>query len=140
MKQEIKIQWQGNMLFDAETLGGNIKIDSAAEVGGEGKGVRPKALMLTSLAGCTGMDVISLLKKMRAEVDNLEIDVTGELTDEHPKFYKKVHIEYHFYGKEFKKDQIEKAIRLSQDRYCGVSEMFRQFAEITIDIKYTEKA
>ncbi len=139
MKNIIKTQWQGNMLFNAESLGGSFKIDAGDDVGGQGLGLRPKALMLTSLAGCTGMDVVSLLKKMRAEVENLEIDVTGELTDVHPKFYKKVHIEYRFYGKEFKKDKIEKAVKLSEERYCGVSEMFRQFAELTIDIQYIEK-
>ena len=139
MKQEIKIQWKEKMLFNAESLGGNFNIDAEEAVGGQNNGVRPKALMLTSLAGCTGMDVVSLLKKMRSEVDDLEIDVTGELTEEHPKYYKKVHVEYRFYGKEFKKDKIEKAVNLSQERYCGVSEMFRQFAELTIDIKYIEK-
>ena len=100
MAQEIKTQWLGNMLFNADTLGGNFKIDAATESGGEGKGVRPKALMLTSLAGCTGMDIVSLLKKMRAEVDDLEINVTGELSEEHPKIYNKVTLEYIFYGKE----------------------------------------
>lgn len=139
MEQAIKTQWEGNMLFNADTLGGNLKIDAAAEVGGQGKGVRPKALMLTSLAGCTGMDIVSLLKKMRAEVDDLDINVTGELTDEHPKFYHKVHLEYIFYGKDLKKDKIEKAVQLSADKYCGVMEMFRQFAELTTEIKYLEK-
>jgi putative redox protein len=128
------------MLFNADTLGGNFKIDAAEEVGGQGNGVRPKALMLTSLAGCTGMDIVSLLKKMRAEVDNLEIDVTGELTDEHPKFYNNVHVEYRFYGNQFKKDKIEKAVNLSVERYCGVMEMFRQFAKVTTEINYIEKA
>ncbi len=85
------------------------------------------------------MDVVSLLKKMRAEVDKFEIDVTGELTDVHPKYYHKVHVEYRFYGKDFKKDKIEKSVNLSQDRYCGVSEMFRQFAELTHEIKYIEQ-
>jgi putative redox protein len=139
MTQEIKTQWLGNMLFNADTLGGNLKIDAAAEVGGEGKGVRPKALMLTSLAGCTGMDIVSLLKKMRAEVDGLEINVAGELSDEHPKIYKKVSLEYIFYGKDLKKDKIEKAVQLSADKYCGVMEMFRQFAEIKTVIIYKEK-
>jgi putative redox protein len=139
MTQSVKTQWLGNMLFNADTLGGTFKIDAAKESGGEGKGVRPKALMLTSLAGCTGMDIVSLLKKMRAEVDHLEIDVSGELTDEHPKFYNKVSLEYRFYGKDFKKDKIEKAVQLSAEKYCGVMEMFRQFAEITTEIKYLEK-
>lgn len=137
MENKIKIQWQENMLFNAESMGGNLKIDAPNE--GEGKGLRPKALMLTSLAGCTGMDIISLLKKMRAEVDGLEIDVTANLTDEHPKFYNKVHIEYRFYGKTFKKDKIEKAINLSVEKYCGVMEMFRQFATISNEVKYIEK-
>lgn len=139
MAQKIETQWQGNMLFNADTLGGNFKIDAAPESGGQGKGVRPKALMLTSLAGCTGMDIISLLKKMRAEVDDLDINVTGELTDEHPKYYHKVHLEYIFYGKDLKKDKIEKAVKLSDEKYCGVMEMFRQFAEVTTVINYKEK-
>jgi len=139
MKNEIKIQWLGNMLFNADTLGGNFKIDAAKESGGQGLGVRPKALMLTSLAGCSGMDIVSLLKKMRAEVTNIEINVTGELTEEHPKIYKKVHVEYLFYGTDFQKDKIEKAIVLSADKYCGVMEMFRQFAEVTSEIKYIIK-
>ena len=138
MTQSIKTQWLGNMLFNADTLGGTFKIDAAKESGGEGKGVRPKALMLTSLAGCTGMDIISLLKKMRAEVDHLEIDVAGELSDEHPKIYNKVSLEYRFYGKDFKKDKIEKAVQLSAEKYCGVMEMFRQFAEITTTLKYID--
>jgi putative redox protein len=139
MEQKIKTQWLGNMLFNADSLGGSFKIDAAAESGGEGKGVRPKALMLSSLAGCTGMDIISLLKKMRAEVEYLEIDVTGELTDEHPKFYNKVLLEYRFYGTDFKKEKIEKAVKLSAEKYCGVMEMFRQFAEIKTTLEYIEK-
>lgn len=139
MTHEIKTQWEGNMLFNADTLGGNFKIDAAEESGGQGKGVRPKALMLTSLAGCTGMDIISLLKKMRAEVDDLDINVAGDLSEEHPKFYHTVHLEYIFYGKDLKKDKIEKAVQLSADKYCGVMEMFRQFAKINIDIQYKEE-
>lgn len=136
MENKIKIKWQDKMLFDAESMGGNLKIDAPEE--GEGEGLRPKALMLTSLAGCTGMDVVSLLKKMRAEVDDLEIDVIAQLTDEHPKFYNKVHVEYRFYGKDFKKDKIEKAVNLSAEKYCGVMEMFRQFSTVTSEIKYIE--
>ena len=139
MTHEIKTQWLGNMLFNADTLGGNFKIDAAPESGGEGKGVRPKALMLTSLAGCTGMDIASLLKKMRAEVDDMEINVSGDLSDEHPKIYNKVTLEYIFYGKDLQKDKIEKAVKLSDEKYCGVMEMFRQFADITTVIKYKEK-
>ena len=136
MIQEIKTKWKGNMLFEAETLGGKIMIDAAEASGGEGKGVRPKALMLTALAGCTGMDIASLFKKMRVVVDDMNIDVQAELTEEHPTYYNKVKVIYTFYGKDFEKDKIEKAIQLSQEKYCGVSEMFRQFSELTYEINY----
>ncbi|MDH3323231.1 MAG: OsmC family protein [Flavobacteriaceae bacterium] len=139
MEHKIKVQWEGDMLFHAESMGGSFKIAAAEKVGGQGNGLRPKALMLTSLAGCTGMDIVSLLKKMRAEVDDIEIEVAAQLTDEHPKYYKTVHIEYRFYGKDFKKDKIEKSVNLSIEKYCGVMEMFRQFAEITTEIKYLDK-
>lgn len=100
----------------------------------ESRGLRPKAMMLSSLAGCSGLDVVSLLKKMRAEVEDFKIIVHGELTDEHPKYYHKVTVEYHFYGSELKQDKIEKAVSLSVEKYCGVMEMFRQFADVTTEV------
>ena len=138
MAEEVNIQWKGKMLFNADSVGGNFNIDAAEAVGGENNGVRPKSLMLTSLAGCSGLDVVSLLKKMRAEVKDFTINVSGELTDVHPKYYHKVHVTYNFYGSDFKKDKIEKSVKLSQERYCGVSEMFRQFADLTYTINYIE--
>ncbi len=139
MIHTIESDWKGKMLFCVEEPGGTVSIDSDAEFGGEGKGVLPKPLMLTSLAGCTGMDVVSLLKKMRAEVADFKIEVKGHLTDEHPKYYDKVTVKYKFYGTDFKKDKIEKAVNLSIERYCGVMEMFRRFAEVTTSIEYFEK-
>ncbi len=139
MKHEIKTQWKGDLLFHADSMGGSFDIDAAEAVGGTNRGLRPKALMLTSLAGCSGIDVASLLKKMRAEVEGMEIDVSAELTEEHPKYYNKVYVTYRFYGKDLKKDKIEKAVNLSIDKYCGVMEMFRSFAEIHTEILYFEK-
>ena len=134
----VNLTWNKKMSFTSEGPGGSIKIDAEKEVGGENNGLRPKALMLSSLAGCTAMDVVSLLKKMRAEVTGFKIEVRGELTDEHPKYYHKVHVIYKFYGKDFKKDKIEKAVKLSEERYCGVMEMFRHFANLSIEIQYFE--
>ncbi len=139
MINKVTTTWQSNMQFESTNQGGNLMIDAGEESGGESKGYRPKSLMLSSLAGCSGLDVVSLLKKMRAEVDDFTIDIEANLTDEHPKFYDKVKVIYNFYGSDFKKDKIEKAVKLSVDRYCGVMEMFRQFAEITTEIQYFEK-
>ena len=124
------------MLFESVAPEGNVMIDAAEENGGQGKGLRPKALMLSSLAGCTAMDVASLLKKMRAEVADFKIEVEANLTDEHPKIYDKVKVTYKFYGSDFQKDKIEKAVNLSVESYCGVMEMFRHFAKVTTEIQY----
>ena len=127
--------WKENMEFESDNPSGlNLTMDAGEESGGEGKGYRPKALMLASLAGCSGLDVVSLLKKMQAEVADFKIDVTAELTDEHPKFYNKVKVDYHFSDKELQPKKIQKAVNLSVTKYCGVMEMFRQFAEVEIEI------
>ena len=86
--------------------------------------------MLSSLAGCTGMDVVSILKKMKVTDYKLGIDVSGEPTNEHPKIYHTITVEYKFKGQNLPESKIKKAINLSETRYCGVSEMLRQAAEI----------
>ena len=139
MTNKVEVNWKGKMLFESVTPEGNVLIDAAEDVGGQGKGVRPKAMMLSSLAGCTAMDIVSLLKKMRAEVVDIKIEVSANLTDEHPKYYDKVHVIYSFYGSDFQKNKIEKAVNLSVDRYCGVMEMFRKFSEVTTEIIYIEQ-
>jgi putative redox protein len=136
MTHKIVTEWQSDMHFVSEAEGGNVILDADQSVGGKGLGLRPKQLMLVSLSGCTGMDVASLLKKMRAEVEEFKIEVDGELTEEHPKVYKKVVVHYYFKDKNYKKDKIEKAVDLSVNRYCGVFEMFRQFCDITHEIHY----
>jgi putative redox protein len=127
--------WKENMLFESDNPGGHsLLIDTSEEHGGKDAGYRPKALMLSSLAGCSGLDVVSLLEKMRVTVADFKIVVTGELTEEHPKFYNKVLVGYHFYGSELHEEKINKAVDLSVEKYCGVMEMFRQFATVTIGI------
>lgn len=138
MTHEVKVEWKQKMQFEATVPGAVIPLDAAEEVGGEGKGSRSKPLMLTALAGCTGMDVASLIKKMRAEVDDIQIDVSGELTEEHPKYYHKVKVSYRFYGTNMKKEKLQKAVNLSVEKYCGVMEMFRKFADLEIDVKFIE--
>ena len=119
--------WKENMLFESDNPSGEILFMDAPDQGIENKGLRPKAMMLSSLAGCSGLDVVSLLKKMRVEVDDFKMIVQGDLTDEHPKYYHKVHVEYHFYGSNLQQDKINKAVTLSVDRYCGVMEMNIRF-------------
>ena len=131
----VSTTWRENMEFESDNPSGiSLAMDAGEESGGEGKGYRPKALMLSSLAGCSGLDVVSLLKKMHAEVAEFRIDITAELTEEHPKFYNKVKVDYHFSDTELQPKKIQKAVNLSVTKYCGVMEMFRQFAEVEIEI------
>ncbi|MDA9252754.1 OsmC family protein [Flavobacteriaceae bacterium] len=133
MKNLVTTKWLGGMAFESYNPSGHtIKIDVDAENGGENSGLRPKALMLSSLAGCSGLDVASLMKKMKLEVRAFEIQTEANLTDEHPKFYDAVTISYHFFGSNLVEDKLQKTVDLSVERYCGVMEMFRQFAKLEI--------
>ncbi|MCB9425954.1 MAG: OsmC family protein [Flavobacteriales bacterium] len=134
---KISTKWVSGVAFESENPSGQtVPIDGAEEVGGQGKGYRPKALMLSALAGCSGIDVASLIKKMRLEVDNFHIDIDAEMTEEHPKHYNKVHVVFHFYGSDLDEAKLQKVVSLSVDKYCGVMEMFRQFAQVTTAIEY----
>lgn len=134
-KNTVHTQWTQKSHFETDNPSGHkLTMFDASEDNGDVKGFGPKALMLSSLAGCSGLDVVWLLKKMRAEVKEFYIDVTGELTEEHPKFYNKVKVDYHFSDANLKADKIEKAVNLSVEKYCGVMEMFRQFADVETEI------
>ncbi|MCD4723835.1 MAG: OsmC family protein [Bacteroidales bacterium] len=134
MKQKINTTWKENMAFEAEINGFKIILDAEEAVGGENRGPRPKGLTLVSLAACTGMDVISILKKMRVVPEYFNVEVEGELTDEHPKYYHSIHLRYIFRGKDLPMKKLEKAIILSQDRYCGVSAMLLKSSTLTHEI------
>ena len=135
MKSKINCTWKKNMAFEAEINNFKILMDADESVGGANSGPRPKPLTLASLGGCTGMDVISILKKMRIEPAYFNIEIEGELTEEHPKYYHKIHLIYQFKGEDLPMDKLEKAVNLSQDRYCGVSELLKKGAEITYKIE-----
>lgn len=134
MKASVKTVYRDGMSFESDIDGHKLIMDAAPEVGGNNNGPRPKPLMMAALAGCTGIDVVSILKKMRVEFDALEIDVESEVTEEHPKHYSSMHIIYKFSGANLDIEKLEKAVSLSQDRYCGVSEVYRKAMPITHEI------
>jgi len=133
--EKIKINWLENMAFEAEVNGHKIILDAAEPVGGENRGPRPKPLMMVALAGCTGMDVVSILKKMRVEVEGFNVEVEGDLTEEHPKQFSQMRVIYEFKGKNLPMDKLEKAVNLSEERYCGVSAMYKKAFGITTEIR-----
>jgi putative redox protein len=108
-----------------------VPMDGPPEFQGHNAAIRPKELMLLSLGGCSGSDVASILNKMREKVHRFEIDLKAEMASEHPKVFTKIHITYKFWGEDLKEANIEKAINLSQERYCSVSAMLRATVDIT---------
>ena len=135
MKTSLNVNWKSGMAFETEIDGHKITIDAKEEVGGNDLGPRPKTLMLLSLAGCTGMDVVSILKKMRVELDDFAIEVEADLTEEHPKQYSKMNVIYNFWGKDLPIEKIEKAVSLSDERYCGVSAVYKKAIKMTHEIR-----
>ena len=134
----VNARWLSNMAFEADVDGHKIVIDADPHVGGENRGPRPKPFMLAALGGCTAMDVISILKKMRVDVESFNVKVEGDLTEEFPKHFFKMHVIYEFTGKDLPMDKLKKAIELSEERYCGVSAVYKKTMEITSEIKVTE--
>lgn len=134
-KQEVKINWLEKMAFEADVNGHKIVIDANEEVGGENRGPRPKPFMLLALAGCTGMDVVSILKKMRVEVEDFNVVVEGDLTEEHPKQFYQMNVIYEFKGKDLPMEKLQKAVSLSEERYCGVSAMYKKAIPVSTEIR-----
>lgn len=137
-KEIVKVDWLSNLAFEAEIKGYKIMLDAEPHVGGEKRGAPPKPLMLVALGGCTAMDVISILKKMRVDVEGFSVSVEGDLTGEHPRYFNKIHVTYEFTGKDLPVDKLQKAISLSEERYCGVSAVYKKVMEITSEIKINE--
>ena len=133
MAVQVTTTWLGDMRFESTNPSGhNLFIDAGEENGGKGEGFRPKALLLSGLAGCSGLDVASLIKKMKLEVSDFKIEIEANLTEEHPKYYDKVAMHFHFYGDALNEKKLQKTVDLSVEKYCGVMEMFRQFSDLDI--------
>ncbi len=139
MKESTNTKWLDKMAFETEINGHKIIIDATQAVGGENRGPQPKPFMLSALGGCTAMDVVSILGKMRVmdDVEIFNVNVTGELTEEHPKHFISMHVRYEFTpknGKELPLDKLQKAVSLSEERYCGVSEAYRKAMTLSSEI------
>ena len=138
-KHTIKTSWKGGLAFESDLNGHKRTMDAPVEAGGQNSGPGPKKLQLVSLSGCTGMDIVSILKKMRVDFTNLDIEVQGDVTDENPKHYYKMHVIYTISGKNLPLDKIEKAVKMSEETYCGVGALYRKAIEVSSEIKLIEE-
>ena len=137
-KHIVKTEWKGDIAFETEINGHKVMMDAPVEAGGTNLGPSPKKLMLAALSGCTGMDVVSILKKMRVDVEKLNVEVQGDVTDENPKQYFKMHVIYEFTGKNLPLDKLQKAVGMSEETYCGVGALYRKAIEVTSEIRVIE--
>ncbi len=117
------VVWREGMAFNGSLEGFDVPLDASPAFGGVGHGPKPKGLILTALAGCTAMDVISILRKMRITPDTFSVDAEGELATEHPRVFTEIVLHYRFEGEELPLAKLRKAITLSETRYCPVNAM-----------------
>jgi putative redox protein len=136
MAHLVETQWMGKMQFNALVNGHTITMDAPERVGGEDNGPIPKPFVLTALSGCTGMDIVSLLRKAGKEVKDLNIVVTGEISKPHPIVYTSIHLIYEFKGDEDCKEAALQAVTDSQEKFCGVSNMLKRIVPVSWDVVY----
>lgn len=115
------LKWSGNMAFTGTSASGHkINMDAAEAIGGQNTGARPMELLLFATAGCTGIDIISILKKMRLEPTSFQMEVKGDRAETEPKRYTHIHIHYSLEGS-LPEEKVARAIKLSKDKYCSVA-------------------
>jgi putative redox protein len=135
MKHVVNMSWFDELAFEADMDGHRVVIDASSESGGNDLGPRPKQLMLTALAGCTGIDVMMILKKMKIIPDAFNVIVEADVTDESPRHYTKIKVIYSFKGKNLPIDKLERAVKLSEEKYCGVTAGYKKAMEMKSEIR-----
>ena len=135
----ISVNWVDGMLMVGKSHSGHsITMDGPPEIGGENLGVRPMEMLLLGVAGCTMIDVVSTLKKMRQDLTQCETKVNAERSNAHPKVFTDIHIQFVIKGKDLDQNKVEKAITLSAEKYCSASIMLGKTASITHDFEIVE--
>ena len=135
----ISVNWVDGMLMVGKSHSGHsITMDGPPEIGGDNLGVRPMEMLLLGVAGCTMIDVVTTLKKMRQELTHSETKVNAERADDHPKVFTDIHIQFLVKGNDLDSKKVEKAITLSAEKYCSASIMLGKTASISHDFEILE--
>ena len=137
-KTNINAVLKGNMAFEMEINGHTVITDTSVEDGGNGYGPSPKALLLAGLIGCSGIDIMSITKEMKLDIEDVNVEVEAEARDEDPKIYNYIKLIYKFKGKDLPYSGLEKAVQLSMEKYCGVAAMLNKAVPITYEVQMME--
>ena len=136
---ESNVKWLGDMAFEATSGSGHtIRLDGPPDAGGKNQGARPMEMLLIGMGSCSAVDVISILKKSRSDIDDCDVVVTAERATEHPKIFTDIHLHFIISGKGLKEKTVERAIQLSAEKYCSASIMLGAMAKVTHDFKIIE--
>ncbi len=128
----VKVKWIDGLRFAAtDSAGHSIVLDASKQSGGEGSGFSPMQLLLIALGGCTGMDVVHIMRKQRQQLKGLEVLVSGKRVKEPPRIYNNIRVEYKVNRKHIKESAVQRSIQLSEDKYCSVGAMLRAKAKMT---------
>lgn len=137
----VDIKWTGGMRLVATTEeGDSLTMDADPEGGGEGRGFRPVKLVLVGLGGCTGMDVLWILKRQRQEVTGLEVNVTGTRRKKDPRYYEDIQVQYVVRGRKLRESAVKRAIELSEQKYCSVTGILRPEVRVTTSYRIEQEA
>lgn len=139
-KHEIETQWMGKMQFNTLVNGHSIVMDAPERAGGQDNGPIPKPFVLAALSGCTGMDIVALLRKSGHLIDDMDLKVTGELSKQAPMQYVSIHVEYIFKANPSVEEAVLNAVTDSQEKYCGVSSMLKKAIPVTWEIIFNDKS
>lgn len=131
------VKWKGDVVFEGlSETGHSVIMDGPPDHGGQNKGVRPMEMLLLGMGGCTSFDVVHILKRMRAEITDCQVDITAERSDEEPKVFIKIHTHFTITGKNLKERVVERAVSMSAEKYCSAAIMLGKTANMshTFDI------
>jgi putative redox protein len=134
-KMDAKVVWKQKMSFDGSSESGfTVPLGTSPAVGGDDDGFRPMELIAIGLAGCTAMDVVSILSKKRQEITSFEVQVHTDRAAEHPMVFTHIVIEYIISGKDLSEDAVKRAVQLSEEKYCPAQAMFKKVAPMELKI------
>lgn len=133
----VNVKWISGKHFQGKGSASDVTVtmDASPDHGGEGKGPTPMEMLLIGMGGCSGIDVVDILKKSRQDITGLEINISGVRANDYPKVYTKIHLEFVITGTKVDTAAVERAIKLSHEKYCSAMAMLGKTAEITHEYK-----
>ncbi|MEW5769318.1 MAG: OsmC family protein [Pseudomonadota bacterium] len=134
-----RVKWVENVCFMAESDSGHaVVMDGAPDIGGKNLGPRPMEMLLMGAGGCTSVDVIMILQKSRQDVVDCEVEIDAERAEDHPKVFTRIHMHFTVKGRNLKPEVVDRAIKLSAEKYCSASIILGKTAEMTHDFEIVE--